>query len=221
MASVSDATGATVDFDYDAVGNLNTTTAPDGDVYRNIFDNVGRLTARRRPDRRDRLRRRTTVADVSSKWTDPLGNTWRRDVRHHEQDQRVDCARRHGDPLGITTLRAMRSRSPGLTGGNGVASSITRADRSPSSTRPVDAPPSSTPPPGASSHGPAPPGGPNVSSTTSPAGFLSIVGIDGVRREASRDDRGRIESMVALDASGTPSNTVEYRWDDGSTASSE
>ncbi len=213
VASVSDATGATVGFDYDAVGNLTTTTAPDGEVYRNIFDDVGRPTASVDPtgatvaqahDRRGR------VVEV----TDPLGNTWRRDVDIMSRTSASTA------PDGTVTQWAYDAvgNAVAITGPDGR---VWRREFDHGS-RPVAV----IDPTGGRATIEYSPAG-RVTARTSPAGLIErfeydiagrlsgIVGIDGVRREARRDDRGRIESMVELDASGTPSNTVEYRWDDG------
>ena len=79
MTGITDAAGSTVGFDYDALGNVTRLTAPDGATYRNVYDEVGRLTAAIEPSGATTARsydRRGRVVEV----TDPNGHVWRRRV---------------------------------------------------------------------------------------------------------------------------------------------
>lgn len=213
LASLSDASGATTSFGYDASGNVTAVLAPDGAQYRQVYDEVGRMvaavepngaTSSKRYDRRGRL----------IEMADPRGGVWKREL----------------DVLGRTTM----SRTPDgavtrwTHDALGHATSVTLPDGRvwrttyDSEQRPV----AIIGPTGDRALIEYTLGG-RIASRTSPAGrterfeydaagrLATIIGIDGIRREARRDERGRIVGAVERDVAGAVTGTAEYRWDQG------
>ena len=213
IASVSDAAGSTVQFEYDAIGNVTSTVAPDGAEYRQVYDAVGRLVASVDPTGATTAQvhdRRGRVVET----TDPRGHTWRREVDVMSRTT-VSSA-----PDGsVTSWSYDANGNPVTTTGPDGRAWRREYDEEGRPVAIID-----------------PAGGRavieyslagRVVSRTSPAGrtegfeydstgrLSMVIGLDGVRRVAQRDDRGRLQATVELDASGAPGRTVDYRWDDG------
>ncbi len=213
MASITDALGSTVRYEYDTLGDVVTVVTPDDAVYRNEFDELGRLIAAIDPTGAT-SRKGYDVEGRLVEFVDPEGRVMRRTL----------------DALG----RTVESVAP--DGGTtrwtfhptGEIATVTTADGRVWTTE-VDAygrVTAVTDPAGARATREYSPGG-RLLARTSPAGrterfeydaagrCTAVIGVDGIRRDLDLDERGQVTGVDATFADGEPvAGRVEMVWDE-------
>lgn len=207
MASLADATGATVTFEHDALGNVVAVSAPDDGVYRNEYDLHGRHIAIIEPSGATTTKGYDGLGRLIT-FTDAEARSWRRQL----------------DVLG----RTVESTAPdgGVTRWTyhpgGEVATVTGPDGRQWRTE-VDAegrPTAVVDPTGGRSEIDYTAAG-RISRRRSPAGrterfeygtdgqLSAVVGIDGQRRTLGRDGRGFVTEISG------PDGPVGFEWDDG------
>ncbi len=214
LATLTDALGSTVRFDYDHLGDITAVTAPDGAVFRHEYDAVGRLVAAIDPTGAT-VRKAYDVDGRLVELTDADGGTMRRTL----------------DVLGRTveSVAADGAITRWTYHPNGEVATVTGPDGRAWSTEidPVGRVVAVIEPSGSRATREYSPAG-RLVARTSPAGrterfeyddagrCVAMVGIDGLRRTMVLDERGQVTSMDIgnVDVSDEGHRQVGVTWDE-------
>lgn len=208
LATITDAMGSTVRFDYDELGDIISVVAPDGGLYRHEYDSVGRLIAAVDPSGAT-VRKGYDVEGRVIELTDPQGGVMRRTL---------DALGRTVESVAPDGARTRWTYHP-----NGEIATVTGPDgrtwrteidvygRTVAVVDPTGARATRTYSPAGRLLARTSPGGRSETFDYDAAGRLvATTGIDGVRRSMTLDARGNVTSIDRTDAA----DRIEFEWDE-------